>query len=534
MRAAVAGAITLLLTAGPLAPYASAGGTAASEAASVVITSPSDDAVVTGAVTVAAEASEGTREVTFVVSTDGGASWMPIATDATAADGWMATWDSGDYSGRAILQATARDGVSEASDTVSIVVDNQRPTVSLSLSRRVFSPNDDGRKDTTTLKALSDELADLTLEVIDRDGMVRRTWHTSGMQRRLVIKWGGRAGARRLVDGRYTLRAEAVDSVGLRADATKRVVIDTRAPRIRSVRMGPTLFTRTGVLETRYRLRDRSRDFSVRLQIADRVGAVAQIRRRSGRYGEIRYRTRYRNGDPVYPGLYTARLRIADDAGNVTLSRRRLWRMHRPVKARVFTRLNTVGRRVALTFDDCNYSGAWRRILRVLATSRIKATFFCSGEQVALDRELGRQTVKDGHAIGSHGWDHALLSGRSQSDAEWRIRADARVWWDVARDTTVPLYRPAYGGYGRNVVAAAGATGHGRVVMWDVDSLDYRTSSPSAIAGRVLREVRPGSIVLLHVLDRTADALPAILRGLAQRHLRPVDLHHFFRAGGYR
>lgn len=531
MRAAAAGAVLLMV--GPLASTASAGVTDTSETVSVVITSPADDASVTQDVAAAADASESTTEVTFEVSTDTGTTWTTTGTDVTATDGWTTTWHSDGYSGYAMLRATATDGTAAAADTVTVVVDSSPPVVSLGRSRRVFSPNNDGRKDTTTLSALSDEPAELTLEVVDGDGRVRRTWSSSSSETSLIIDWEGRADGRRLPDGRYTLRANGVDRVGLRADSATALVIDTRAARVRSLRIRPRLFTSTDVLKARYRLRDRSRDFKVTLQIRDRIGRIGEVRRRSGRDGALRYRTRYRNGDPLYPGRYSAALLVEDDAGNVMMSRDVSWRMHRPVRARVFKRLEGVGRRIALTFDDCNHPEAWRRILGTLAAWRVKATFFCSGEQIAAKREVARRTVRDGHAIGSHGWDHALLTGRSPSDSEWRIRADARLWWDVARDTTAPLYRPAYGGYDHNVLAAAGATGHGRVVMWDVDSLDYLNASPSAISGRVLSQVRPGSIVLLHVLDRTAAALPTILRGLSQRQLLPVDLHRFFRAGGY-
>lgn len=507
---------------------------AAQSEPTVTISSPADGSVVTGDVTVVVEVSAETDEVTFAASLDDGATWTELGTDTSGDDGWSAIWDSSGYSGAARLRAVVRDGSSEASDEVDVVVDNAPPAVSLAVSLAVFSPNGDRRKDTTTFEVRSSEPAELTIEVIDGAGVLRRRWQSATPVTYLIGPWRGRSKSGRVRDGRYSVHAYAVDQVGLRGDARASVLIDTRAPRITGLRIGPKLFTRTGVLRTRYRLEDRSRRFKVHLQIADRFGVVARKTRQAGRYGKIRYRTRYRSGRPLFPGLYSARVRIVDDAGNVRLSRRTSWRMHRRVRARVFTRLDNVGRRVALTFDDCNFSDAWRRILRILDAWRVKATFFCSGEQVAWDRAVARQTVRRRHAIGSHGWDHALLSGRSQSESEWRMRRDARLWWQIARDTTVPFYRPAYGGYDRNVVAAAGATGHGRVVLWDVDSQDYRTSSSSLIAARVLSQVRPGSIVLMHVLNQTANALPAILRGLRQRDLRPLDLHRFFRAGGLR
>jgi peptidoglycan/xylan/chitin deacetylase (PgdA/CDA1 family) len=62
-------------------------------------------------------------------------------------------------------------------------------------------------------------------------------------------------------------------------------------------------------------------------------------------------------------------------------------------------------------------------------------------------------------------------------------------------------------------------------VSYDVDSLDYTDPGPHAVVATVLGSVRPGSIVSLHFgHSGTVTALPAILRGLASRALRPVTL----------
>jgi peptidoglycan/xylan/chitin deacetylase (PgdA/CDA1 family) len=62
-------------------------------------------------------------------------------------------------------------------------------------------------------------------------------------------------------------------------------------------------------------------------------------------------------------------------------------------------------------------------------------------------------------------------------------------------------------------------------VSYDVDSLDYTDPGPDAVVATVLGSVRRGSIVSLHLgHPGTVTALPAILRGLAGRGLRPVTL----------
>ena len=522
----------LVLVSAVLAPRAVMA--APAENLTVVITTPAEDSVVSGRVAVAAEASEGTIQVDFSVSTDGGITSTPIGSDNTSADGWTASWSSEGYSGAALITATATDGTLQATDEVGVRADNAPPRVSVGVSRRAFSPNGDGRKDAVVLTASSNEPTDLTLQIVDREGRVRRRWVSDKATTSFEVPWNGRAARQALRDGRYIVRATGVDRVGLPGRGSRPVVIDTAGPRIRSLRIGPKLFVRSGTLTARYRLRDRSARFSVRLQIRDRLGPTARATRVSGNNSEVRFATRYSDGTVLYPGRYSARLIVEDDAGNVTRSRNIDWRMHRPVDARNFKRLKDAGRRVALTIDDCNDPGAWARMLDILQSFRTKATFFCSGQMVARYPELARRTVADGHAIGSHGWDHQYMMGKPQAETEWRIRADARVWWDLTRETTAAFYRPAFGYHDRDGMRAASATGHGRVIMWDVDSIDYGTSSPSLISNRVIRESRPGSIVLLHVLDRTADALPSILRGLAQRDLQPVDLYRLFRAGGYR
>ena len=62
-------------------------------------------------------------------------------------------------------------------------------------------------------------------------------------------------------------------------------------------------------------------------------------------------------------------------------------------------------------------------------------------------------------------------------------------------------------------------------MSYDADSLDYTDPGPDAIVSTVLGPVRPGSIISLHLGHSGAvTAVPAMLRGLAGRALRPVTL----------
>ena len=64
---------------------------------------------------------------------------------------------------------------------------------------------------------------------------------------------------------------------------------------------------------------------------------------------------------------------------------------------------------VALTFDDGPNPPYTDRILNVLRSERVHATFFVVGRAVAAYPEVVRRIARDGNALGNHTWDHAHL-----------------------------------------------------------------------------------------------------------------------------
>jgi peptidoglycan/xylan/chitin deacetylase (PgdA/CDA1 family) len=93
--------------------------------------------------------------------------------------------------------------------------------------------------------------------------------------------------------------------------------------------------------------------------------------------------------------------------------------------------------------------------------------------------------------------------------------------------------RLPYGGYNSQTLAAAGPAGFTCVILWDVDPQDWASPGSGVIAQRVLSNVRPGSIVAMHLKPQTAAALPAILRRLKARGYEAVSLPELFRAAGH-
>lgn len=182
---------------------------------------------------------------------------------------------------------------------------------------------------------------------------------------------------------------------------------------------------------------------------------------------------------------------------------------------------------VALTFDDGPSLETTPRILDVLEHHHAQATFFVLGEQVRRHPDLVRRIVAEGHDLGIHGDTHrpfVLLTAAQVREEIVCARAAIRQAYPEAAD--VVWLRPPYGFKTLFLPRKTRRQGC-RMVAWSLDSQDYRSDDAAAIALRVLSRLRPGAIVLLHdgATNRaSADALPEILRGIAERGYRCVTL----------
>jgi peptidoglycan/xylan/chitin deacetylase (PgdA/CDA1 family) len=228
----------------------------------------------------------------------------------------------------------------------------------------------------------------------------------------------------------------------------------------------------------------------------------------------------------LLPGAYRVALTATDEAGNRAdrAAETPPFMYTRTVRAHVWGRFADVGRSVALTFDDCYDAGGWAGVLDVLAAEHVQATFFCTGRAVLANPQLGLRTFREGHVVGSHGWDHADFSRLGFDSAYARLIDDRNVWWQLAHVVPMPFFRPPYGAYTPTTIAAAGAAGYSAVILWDVDPFDWKNPGVGTIVSRVVGATTPGAIDLMHTLPETAAALPTIIGDLRARGYRFLTL----------
>jgi peptidoglycan/xylan/chitin deacetylase (PgdA/CDA1 family) len=182
----------------------------------------------------------------------------------------------------------------------------------------------------------------------------------------------------------------------------------------------------------------------------------------------------------------------------------------------------TTDRSVALTFDDGPTEQGLDTVLPLLAQYNAKGTFFLIGERVTTP--LVRRIVIGGHEVGNHSFSHHRMIFRSSAFYDEEIRrTDAALTSAGAPAPT--LFRPPFGKKLIGLPLAVRRSGK-RMVMWD--SGDPPERDPATYAQKVLREVQPGSIILIHPMypanETERAALPLILSGLASRGFRMVTV----------
>jgi peptidoglycan/xylan/chitin deacetylase (PgdA/CDA1 family) len=171
---------------------------------------------------------------------------------------------------------------------------------------------------------------------------------------------------------------------------------------------------------------------------------------------------------------------------------------------------------VRLTFDDGPNPAATPEILDTLSAYGVEATFFVVGEEAAAHPALVRRENREGHTVGNHSWDHPDLTTLTQAQVESELqRTDDAI--EEAAGIVPTRWRPPYGATNATVETAALDVGLTSEWLWTVDPRDWADPPATTVRDRVLQEVQPGGVILLHdgTGANTAEALPMILDGLA-------------------
>ncbi|MBC7615865.1 MAG: polysaccharide deacetylase family protein [Pedobacter sp.] len=164
---------------------------------------------------------------------------------------------------------------------------------------------------------------------------------------------------------------------------------------------------------------------------------------------------------------------------------------------------------VYLTFDDGPIPNVTDFVLNTLKTFKIKATFFCIGDNIIKHPEIFERLKNEGHSIGNHTFNH--LNGW-KTDNETYLHNVLKC----QEITQTNLFRPPFGRIKKSQIRSLPQLD---IVMWDVLSGDFDPStSPEKCYHNVIKNTKNGSIIVFHdslkALERIQYALPKTINHL--------------------
>jgi len=201
------------------------------------------------------------------------------------------------------------------------------------------------------------------------------------------------------------------------------------------------------------------------------------------------------------------------------------WRLSRSrefqVLGHLVRRVETVTPVVGLTFDDGPLPGFTEEILDALRAEGVRATFFVTGEALEEHAAQARLIVAEGHELGNHSYSHRRMVGVSYAFVREEVeRTDELI--RAAGYAGEIYFRPPYSK--RLLVLPYYLSRTGRTtILCDVEPESYPEIAADAekIVQHVVGQARPGSIILLHVMNASRSesvrAVPAIIQALRNK-----------------
>lgn len=176
---------------------------------------------------------------------------------------------------------------------------------------------------------------------------------------------------------------------------------------------------------------------------------------------------------------------------------------------------------VALMFNVYERSDNVEKILSILSSERVTATFFVGGVWAEKNAPLIRK-MSEQVELGNHGYlhaDHAKLS-------ENRNKEEIMLCHNLVEKLCgirMNLFAPPSGAYGDACLKVCRDNRY-QVVMWSKDTIDWRDKDAELITKRAVSGVQSGDLILMHPTDRTVDALPKIIKVIKDKNLNLVTV----------
>ncbi len=171
---------------------------------------------------------------------------------------------------------------------------------------------------------------------------------------------------------------------------------------------------------------------------------------------------------------------------------------------------------VCLTFDDGPNPSTTNKLLDALEKNDAHATFFMVGN-IVKNVKGGSDTINRikeiGCELGSHTYDHSQLTKLSSDAVKKQLEDTSNNIKDIAGEPATVL-RPPYGDY-NDMVKSVCKEQNVPIVLWSIDTLDWKTKNADTSYKNVMDKVSDGDIILFHdIYEPSVEAAVRLIPAL--------------------
>jgi len=157
-------------------------------------------------------------------------------------------------------------------------------------------------------------------------------------------------------------------------------------------------------------------------------------------------------------------------------------------------RLRTKEKKIVLTFDDGPLPES-ERVVEMLNKHGVKAVFFLIGKNIEGREHFMQQLKEHGHQMGNHSFSHRVAFDFWPSA---QVEADiVQCQQLLEKYCDTKFFRPPFGVTNPKIRRAINRLGL-RSIGWNVRSYDTSIRDLDKLQQRILKQLKPGAIILLH------------------------------------
>ena len=181
--------------------------------------------------------------------------------------------------------------------------------------------------------------------------------------------------------------------------------------------------------------------------------------------------------------------------------------------------------KVALTFHGAGAPDFADPLLKLFKSTNTKVSIFAVGTWLVSDPTIAARIISEGHDLGNHTMTHTQMKTISAKKVDTEISQCASELKKLIGNHGA-WFRPSGTQFSTATIRAAALKyGYGPCISYEVDSKDFQDPSKKSVISNVMKNVKNGSIISMHLGHKvTLDAMPTLLENLHAKGLTPVTL----------